>query len=130
MTERPQNKNLRPFKKGQSGNPGGRKRLPEDLRAFEPLTREECNRLIAKYARMTKAGLTAAIQSVEIPMLELTIASILAQAAKGGDYSRLSFLLDRAIGRPVPVDEKQPQSIDEPLTKDQLKGLVQIARGK
>ncbi len=37
-------------------------------------------------------------------MLEVAIASVFAQAAKNGDYTRLSVLLDRAIGK-VPVIE-------------------------
>lgn len=89
------------FKPGQSGNPGGRPKLPAALKAIGELTVDEVKRLIAKYARMTKAEVTAAIQNPETPILELNIATIFATGTKSGDYARLAFLLDRTIGKPA-----------------------------
>ncbi len=95
---------LRPWKKGQSGNPTGMPRIPDYLRGIASLTQLEVVKVISKYARMTRAELQIAATDANTPMLEVAIASVFAQAAKNGDYTRLSFLLDRAIGK-VPVIE-------------------------
>ena len=66
-------------------------KLSAELRAIKELTADEINRTIAKYARMTKAALNAAIQDPETPIYEIHIASILAQGTKAGDPHRLGF---------------------------------------
>jgi len=50
---------------------------------------------------MTRVQLQKAIQDAKTPMIDIWVASIIAQGAKSGDYSRLSALLDRVIGRVV-----------------------------
>lgn len=89
------------FKPGVSGNPGGKPKLPPDLKAVSELTVDELKRTIAKYGRMTKAEVAAAIQNPQTPMIELNIATIFATGTKTGDYARLAFLLDRSIGKPA-----------------------------
>jgi hypothetical protein len=95
------------WKPGQSGNPGGRPRIPDELRGIQSLSQLEVCKLVSKYARMTKEELQASVQDSKTPVLEMAIASIFAQSIKQGDYTRLAFLLDRAIGkvREVPEDE-------------------------
>lgn len=88
------------FKKGQSGNPSGRPKLPKELLAIRELTSHEVKRIIAKFADMKKSEIEIAIKDPNIPMLHLIVASIMMHAAKHGDYGRMSFLLDRSIGRP------------------------------
>lgn len=113
-------KNLKPYVKGQSGNPGGMPRVPDHLRGISSLSQHEVTKLVSKYARMTRGELQAAAQSQDTPMLEVAIASIFAQSAKNGDYARLAFLLDRAIG-------KVPTSTDldeDKLVRDELKALT------
>lgn len=90
---------LIPWKKGQSGNPSGKTRLPPELRAIRALTQEEACRLISKYARMGAAEVEAILEARTAPMLDLAIAKIFDESVKKGDWQRLSFLLDRAIGR-------------------------------
>lgn len=87
----PRHKNLKPFKPGQSGNPSGK---PKQL-----LTQDKVSSVMGKFADMTRDELQKVIQNPRSTMLEITVASILAQAAKSGDATRLSFLLDRSIGR-------------------------------
>lgn len=93
-------KQLTPWVKGQSGNPGGRTKLPDDLRAIKSLTPVELCKLISKYGRMSREQVQQAVQTPSTPMIELTIAAIFAQCAKHGDYTRLAFLLDRSVGKP------------------------------
>ncbi len=90
------------FQKGVSGNPSGRPKLPDDLREIDEITNQEVKRIVAKFSRMTKSEIEIAIRDPEIPMMHLTVASIFIQSAKHGDYGRLSFLLDRSLGK-VPL---------------------------
>lgn len=122
--------NLRPpFPPGVSGNPGGRPKLPPELRAIKELTAEEINRTIAKYARMTKAELSAAITHADTPIYELHIASILATGAKIGDPSRLGFLFDRSIGK-VATDVVISKKIREEIDGLSDAELIEIAKTK
>lgn len=88
------------FVKGQSGNPGGRKPLPPELKAIRELTGHEIKRIIAKFSHMSKAEIEAAVEDPNIPMLHLCVASIMIKSAEHGDYGRLSFLMDRSVGKP------------------------------
>jgi hypothetical protein len=122
-------KNLKPWQPGQSGNPGGRPKLPEVLRGIASLSQSEVCKLVSKYARMTRDELQQAIQAPSTPVLEMAIASIFAQSIKQGDYTRLSFLLDRAIGkvREVSPDDESADARTElrVLSTEELLRLVQ-----
>ncbi len=102
----------RPFQPGQSGNPAGRGKLPEELRQYKELTPEEVKRMFAKYARMGEAGIDEAMNEDDTPMFEKVIASGLKRALKDGDYAKLNFILDRTIGK---VAEKTSIDLPEPL---------------
>jgi hypothetical protein len=73
----PDTSNLKPFKKGQSGNPNGRPKLPDLKEAMAKLLAEE------------KDGKTA---------LDAILAALRAKAAKG-DVRAAQELLDRGFGR-------------------------------
>lgn len=122
-------RNLKPWPKGVSGNPGGNPKLPEELRAIKSLTQIEACKLISKYARLSRGELEAAVQDPQTPVIELAIASIFAQSIKQGDYTRLSFLLDRAIGkvRDVSPDDESADARTElrVLSTEELLRLVQ-----
>lgn len=79
--------NLKPFPKGKSGNEGGR---PKNL-----LTKAKLDQIISRFYLMTRAELKAVGDDPKASMLEIHIASIMAQGSKTGDYSRLNALLDR-----------------------------------
>lgn len=85
--------------KGVSGNPSGRPKTPEALRKVKALSPDTVNRMLNKYGQMTVEELKAAIADPSTPALELTIASILMNAIKEGDYARVEFFLNRTIGK-------------------------------
>lgn len=99
MTKPRNTKGLKPFKPGQSGNPGGRPKTPEDLREGRKLNQHELERVINKLLYLDKGQLQEVVRNPETPMLELIAASILAQAAQKGDQQRLEFVLQRMIGK-------------------------------
>jgi hypothetical protein len=68
---------------------------------------------------MTKDELEVAKESPSTSVIELTIAAIFAKSIETGDYTRLSFLLDRAIGK-VPVLQ---ETDDETAARDEIRSL-------
>lgn len=110
-----------------SGNPSGKPAIPEHLRAIASLSQHEVTKVVSKFARMTRSELQAAVEDVAISMLELSIASIFAQAAKNGDFTRLAFLLDRAIGK-VPSVEIEVDPVT-PLAQLSDEELLRLVRG-
>jgi hypothetical protein len=84
MNKNPKQENLKPFKKGESGNPNGRpKKLPQ------------LNELLAEILGEDKDGITAA---------EAILKALRAKAAKG-DIRAAEVLLDRAYGKPKQTTE-------------------------
>lgn len=83
--------NLKPFKKGQSGNPNGRPKLPDIRDALAKILADE------------KDGYTA---------LEATLMALRAKAVRG-DIRAAEALLDRAFGKPK-------QAIDHTTGGDKL----------
>jgi hypothetical protein len=93
----------RPFQKGRSGNPGGKKPLPEELKIASRLTAEEFIGLCNKFLKMNIVELMAVTGDPKNPnqkstMLEMLVASIIRKSLNEGDPRRLDFLLNRIIG--------------------------------
>jgi hypothetical protein len=84
MNKNPKQENLKPFKKGESGNPNGRpKKLPQ------------LDELLSNILGEEKDGITAA---------EAILKALRAKATKG-DIRAAEVLLDRAYGKPKQTTE-------------------------
>lgn len=121
-------KNLKLFQPGTSGNPRGTVKLPEELKAIKSLSQLEVTKLISKYARMNRDELIDAKNNPAIAVIDLTVISIFAKSIELGDFTRLSFLLDRCCGKVKDIieDEESRQEREqlEQLTLQQLYDLV------
>jgi len=91
VSERPQNKNLKNFKPGQSGNPSGRKK--------GLITKSEIEELVSRCFIMTKIELKELIDNPSSKMMELYVASIIANGMKKGELYSFDGLLNRVIGK-------------------------------
>jgi hypothetical protein len=91
------------FQKGQSGNPGGRRKADPELRAIAQQYTEEAVDVAVKVMRNSKAADSSRLKAVEI-------------------------LLDRGHGRPVQAIDATHRVITDPaeLTYEELS---EIARG-
>ena len=125
VTERKQNKNLKPFKKGESGNPDGRPAIPHEVREQIALNRDEFVMKISEHLRMPMTDLEALLKSKEVTPLDMMIGNIVKEAAKAKDMSRVNFIVDRTVG---PLETVSKSSLN--LTGQSLHmALVDIMSG-
>lgn len=87
------------FKKGQSGNPNGRPRIPEDLKMARRLNKLELEKLLNQFLFMTPPEMEERVKSADVTAIEAMIGSIIIKAVKDGDQQRLNFILERLIGK-------------------------------
>jgi len=78
----------------------GRKKLPADLKAANTLTKSKLEGLLNLHLWMTERQLAKVVDDPRSPMISRAIASIITKAIENGDDRRLTFILDRLIGKP------------------------------
>ena len=108
------------FKKCQSGNPGGRPKLPEHLKEIKEFNDQELKRIISKYFRMTKPECKEASESDDLPMVELAIASALQTSVRYGEISKIIPLIERVCGK---VKDKFEHTDGTQMERDRLKAM-------
>jgi len=105
------------FKPGKSGNPAGRPPLPAEIRAIKVMSPAYVKRVISQLLLMhkTPAQLEAwskiPVESGGPTNLEMIVLSIIMKAGVDGDHNKLSFLLDRTIGKVVEKRDVQLQAV-------------------
>lgn len=100
------------WKKGQSGNPGGKKALPADLRKVANLTSEELRRTISKHFRMTKAEISAVLDDPASPTINLIIAKTIERSLTFGDIAKAEYLFQRLMGKVVEkIEVEHPEPV-------------------
>lgn len=87
------------FKKGQSGNPGGRPKLPGDVKEARNLTNAEVIRVLSAFLQLSPQDLREKMNAPDVTMLEGLIGSIMLKGIKEGSPAHLSFLFDRTVGK-------------------------------
>lgn len=98
------------FRPGQSGNPSGRPKLPEDLKKARRLNQIAVGRIINEYMNLSITELKFELEDESTSALEAMIGKIIIEAHKVGDYSRVNFLFDRMIGKVTEkVEHKMPK---------------------
>jgi len=87
-------KNLTPFQVGNPGGPG-RPQDPPELKLIKQMTRGEFSLLIHKLIDLKPEEL----KDFKGTVLEMAMASIIQQAIKHGDPTRLQFFVERLFGK-------------------------------
>ena len=85
----------RDWKPGETGH-----QLPSDLRRARRLNKVEFERIANKYFYSSKEEIAKAMSEEGVPAIEFAVCKVIVEAAKHGDTKRLSFLLDRLLGKP------------------------------
>lgn len=87
------------FKPGQSGNPKGCPKIPEEIKEARKLNKLKVEELLNKFLTWPIDELIKFASNKESPVLELLIARILLEGIKRGDQTRLEFLFQRLVGK-------------------------------
>lgn len=95
------------FKKGFSGNSGGRPHLEKELQKVKGLYAQEFKKIVARYCRMPLSKLQESFEDPKTKSLDLAVIKILIKTIKTGDSNGLNFLLDRTVGKVKEVRELQ-----------------------
>lgn len=81
------------WKPGETGNAGGRPKLPEDLQRVKRITADEVKQMFSRFGRMTNEEAQVCLADPKTTVLELAILKSLI------DSDKLPFALDRMVGR-------------------------------
>lgn len=90
------------FKKGQSGNPSGAKKLPPELKKAATMTKVETLQRLVSFLQMDIYGLEEVLKDKSRSVMDHWIARICLVGIKEGDNRRLDFMLDRLFGKVQP----------------------------
>lgn len=108
------------FKKGQSGNPGGK--------IAGLLSPQQISALITRFWKMTMAELAAVPKDPKSTVGEIALASIFIKAIETGDYGRIEGLLTRGIGKVKEVTEVHQHNYDDELRKVDREKIVELLK--
>lgn len=90
--------NLRPYKKGQSGNPGGVPKAAGRIKAFRELTYQQFIDSLQRFGNFSPAEIEKELKRPDITMFEMMFARIVKEAAEGKEASR-ELLINRLWGK-------------------------------
>lgn len=95
------NDNLVPhqFKPGQSGNPGGRPPLPEEIKKARKLNQIRVSEVVIEFLNMPMRDVKQIMDDPNTPALESMVARIIFEAQKHGDQSRANFVIEHGVGK-------------------------------
>lgn len=100
MSERPQNKHLKPFQPGESGNPLGGKLHNPEMRAVRRLCHTDLHEVVDLIVTGDMAGLQDAAYTKGNSVLKVWIATVALKAIQKGEIGPLEVLLNRVLGKP------------------------------
>ncbi len=91
--------NLKPFKKGKSGNPAGKAKDPPELKKLKNLTKQELADIGSLIVKGDYVALRALAKAPGATVLQRMLASIAMRIIEKGDMHSLDILLNRMVGR-------------------------------
>jgi len=118
----PNKKPKKSWKKGQSGNPNGRPKLPGDLWRARGLNQLEFERTVNQFLFQDREYLNRILNDPKTTAFELLIGQMITMAIKQGDFQRLNFLMDRILGKAKETIDHNVKSV--PHWVEQLYSLT------
>lgn len=117
----------KPFKKGQSGNPGGRTALPPEIRSFREMSYKDFLSNLQKFGTMTREQLVSEMQRPDATNFELLFGKIV-QSAVEGERDARALLLDRLWGKAKEAPDAPEGEFDEMLDKISRDKITELLR--
>jgi hypothetical protein len=97
--QRKSSENLKPFKKGQSGNPLGAQAHDPAKKALKKLTIESYREVIELVLTGNLTDLKAMAENPSTPAIQVGVATAFMKAIKLGDYSVIERIAERIVGK-------------------------------
>jgi hypothetical protein len=91
--------NLKPYKKGQSGNPNGRPHDPPELKKLKNLTKAELVDVGNMVVKGDFEALKRLAKNPKATVLQRMLAAVAQKVIEKGDMHSLDILLNRMVGR-------------------------------
>lgn len=118
----------RPFKKGQSGNPGGKRKEDAELLALKSLTAQE----FKDVANLVLMGDSEAVRAIENeqanPLFKRWLARLATNGFSRGDQQALEFFTNRLLGKvPDRIDATSAHVVSQ-VPADELKLRLEALR--
>lgn len=127
MVEGSRPSGLKPWVKGQSGNPGGLVKLPPELRIARRENMAGLIKLIHKYVAMTEDQAKQRLQGPDALQLEEMIQGQISKA-KEGDSRAFQFIIEVMCGK-IPESDENSNPADKMTPEEKLaaaKMMVQV----
>lgn len=134
-------KNIEPYmwKKGKSGNPGGRRRMSEDTKKALKLSIEQFISDVTEMWLMSAEDLIEIAQDQTEKAGRIYVARVILNGMRTGCPQRLNVLMDRVFGKPLDMikfegifNEQVPQSnlvelMNNPKYRDMILELAEAS---
>lgn len=91
--------NLKPFKKGQSGNPNGRPPEPKEYKEAKALNKFLVAKILNRFSRVTHEEIKSIISHKRTPALDKLIACLIDEGIHNPSPVIMNFILDRMVGK-------------------------------
>ena len=89
----------RDFKPGETGNPNGAPKIPEEIKEARRLNKLQVEEILNKFLDWPLQDLVNFTANKNSPVLEVLVARILLEGIKKGDQFRLEFIFQRLVGK-------------------------------
>lgn len=119
-------KNLKPFEKGNRMNPGGKPKVPDDIKEMRKLTSVELERIINKLIHSDISELSLMLKEKKDTVIVLMVARLLHDVLSKGDHQKYSLMVDRLVGKikeQIEVTTVKPFIIESPAGDTITMGL-------
>ena len=109
---RPTDKNLKKWKKGESGNPNGSRERNKDLMVIRRLTQSEVADIGSMVVTNNLTQLKAVKDDKDASVLKVWFAAVALKGIVHGDANALAVILDRIVGKPKEIDPEVQTILD------------------